>query len=86
MQLKPIRGWAFLLAGGIAMLANLDTRGADARRVISLNGTWQVAEGKLDEVPPALDHTVPVPGLLDMATPSFGAFAGPTVSSSPNVS
>lgn len=45
--------------------------GADARRALSLNGTWQVAEGKLNTVPTSFDHTVPVPGLLDMATPPF---------------
>ncbi len=41
------------------------------RRVIDLNGTWQVAEGALDAMPKQFEHTVPVPGLIDMAKPAF---------------
>ncbi|MDP6047535.1 MAG: hypothetical protein QGG25_18130 [Phycisphaerae bacterium] len=43
------------------------------REVINLDGTWLVAEGKLDVMPKTFDHTAPVPGLLDMATPAFKA-------------
>lgn len=49
------------------------------RRVISLDGKWQVAEGTLGQMPSALDHTIPVPGLMDMAQPSF-ELPGSTVS------
>jgi hypothetical protein len=42
-----------------------------SRRVISLNGPWQVAEGTMDTVPSQFEHTVPVPGLMDMAKPAF---------------
>lgn len=41
------------------------------RRVIKLDGTWQVAEGCRDVVPSSFEHRVPVPGLLDMASPAF---------------
>ena len=41
------------------------------RRVIDLNGTWQVAEGTMDSIPQQFEHTVPVPGLVDMAKPAF---------------
>ena len=41
------------------------------RRTICLDGIWQVAEGAMDQMPKAFEHTVPVPGLLDMATPKF---------------
>lgn len=41
------------------------------RQTICLDGTWQVTEGDLDRMPDVFDHTVPVPGLLDMATPEF---------------
>ncbi len=41
------------------------------RQSISLDGTWQIAEGALDAVPATFRHTVPVPGLVDMATPAF---------------
>ncbi|NLZ04507.1 MAG: hypothetical protein GXY19_05010 [Phycisphaerae bacterium] len=42
-----------------------------SRRVIDLNGTWQVAEGSMDSIPARFEHTVPVPGLIDMAEPAF---------------
>ncbi len=41
------------------------------RRVLNLDGTWQVAEGSLTRIPAAFDHTIPVPGLVDMASPPF---------------
>lgn len=43
------------------------------RQVLKLDGTWQVAEGKLEQQPASFDHTIPVPGLLDMASPPFEA-------------
>jgi beta-galactosidase len=45
--------------------------GTSPRRVIDLNGTWQVAEGTMDPIPTQFEHTVPVPGLIDMAKPAF---------------
>lgn len=41
------------------------------RQVISLNGSWQVAEGTLNAPPAQYTHHVPVPGLIDMARPAF---------------
>jgi len=41
------------------------------RRMIDLNGTWQVAEGAMDSMPKQFEHVVPVPGLVDMAKPAF---------------
>ncbi|MEI6810015.1 MAG: hypothetical protein WCN95_14960, partial [bacterium] len=43
----------------------------DPRRTISLDGTWEVAEGGMDKAPDRFDRKIPVPGLLDMAAPSF---------------
>jgi len=43
----------------------------EARQTILLDGTWQVAEGKLDVMPKEFDHEAPVPGLLDLASPPF---------------
>ena len=37
----------------------------------SLDGLWQVAEGTMDAPPETFEHQVPVPGLIDMATPAF---------------
>jgi hypothetical protein len=44
---------------------------AAPRQTVSLNGTWQIAEGKWDAVPDKFERTVPVPGFIDMATPAF---------------
>ncbi len=41
------------------------------RRVIRLDGIWQVQQGALGEVPKEFAATVPVPGLVDMARPAF---------------
>ena len=47
------------------------------REVISLNGTWQIAQTKNDMPPETYLHTVPVPGLVDMATPKFDSVGMP---------
>jgi len=41
------------------------------RNVISLDGRWQIAEGSMTSEPVSFDRTVPVPGLVDMASPPF---------------
>jgi len=43
----------------------------EGRTTVSLDGAWQVAEGRLDVRPEKFDHSVPVPGLLDQAVPAF---------------
>jgi len=55
------------MVGGVAVHAGPVGR----RDVIDLDGTWQVAEGTMDAVPQQFGHTVPVPGLIDMAEPAF---------------
>ncbi|HYK89137.1 MAG TPA: glycoside hydrolase family 2 TIM barrel-domain containing protein [Acidobacteriota bacterium] len=52
-----------------AVFASL--RPAAPRTVLNLDGVWQVEQGDLDSRPQAFAHTVPVPGLLDMAQPTF---------------
>ena len=42
-----------------------------ARKTLSLDGTWQLAESTLDARPTIFDHQVAVPGLIDMAKPEF---------------
>ena len=49
------------------------------RRVLSLDGPWQIAEGKMDQAPAAFERTVPVPGLASLATPAFADPPGPKV-------
>ncbi len=47
------------------------------RQTLSLNGTWQLAEGKKDIMPPVYNHTVPVPGLVTLAQPAIDNVAPP---------
>src|SRR5512136_1865081 len=44
---------------------------AAPRTVLYLDGSWQVEQGSMDVKPRSFSHTVPVPGLMDMAQPSF---------------
>jgi len=57
---------AFILFQGLEA-----TAATPLRSVLSLDGEWQVAEGKLAQLPLAFEHKIPVPGLADMALPPF---------------
>ena len=50
-----------------------------SRQVLSLDGVWSIAEGKMDVVPASFGRTVPVPGLVTLATPAFTPEPGPKV-------
>ncbi len=58
---------------GIAGLMVLRCFSANAdRATLSLDGQWQITDGKLpDEIPTNFTHTVPVPGLAHLAKPPF---------------
>ena len=73
------------IVGLVIASATLAAEPPAPRRVISLNGTWQVAEGKLDQRPAVFGHSVPVPGLVDMAHPPF-ASPGSTVAAEDRLS
>jgi beta-galactosidase/beta-glucuronidase len=69
-----LRHWLFVIRYSIfIVLANvaLSAESTSPRRVISLDGAWDIAEGSMDSVPARFTHKVPVPGLVDMAKPSF---------------
>ncbi len=75
---KPIAarlGFAFLLSLTAATLfagsAAASTKPLAPRKVVSLDGQWQVEQGSMEAAPAAFTHTVPVPGLIDMARPPF---------------
>lgn len=64
----------FLVVAATVTMTNglrVSAREINPRKVIDLNGTWQVAEGSMDSIPQQFEHTVPVPGLVDMAKPAF---------------
>jgi beta-galactosidase len=45
--------------------------GSGLRQTLSLDGMWQIAEGNMEQIPTVFEHSVPVPGLVDLATPAF---------------
>ncbi len=55
----------------IVTVAVADEAPTVPRRVISLNGTWQIAAGEPGQQPTRFDREIPVPGVVDMATPPF---------------
>ncbi len=57
---------AIMCPGVPAQPATADT---SARSVVSLNGEWQIAPGEVDSPPAVFQSIIPVPGLIDMATP-----------------
>jgi len=61
-------GLFLVLAAG---LPGLCQEPAELRRVLSLDGMWEIAQGDMDSVPEEFDRQVPVPGLVEMATPAF---------------
>jgi beta-galactosidase len=61
----------FIVGVSISISQCATAADANPHRVIDLNGTWQVAEGAMDSMPKQFEHTVPVPGLIDMAKPAF---------------
>lgn len=68
--------WTVVLLIGLGMaIAGLRAEAADPpadrRRVVSLDGTWQIAEGTSDKIPSRFERQIPVPGLADMARPPF---------------
>jgi beta-galactosidase len=63
-----------LLSLGILLALGTVALAADPsspRKVVSLDGTWQVEQGRMESAPKDFAHTVVVPGLLDMAKPAF---------------
>jgi hypothetical protein len=68
-------GVLVVILGSVPALGSMP---GPARRVIDLNGVWQVAEGNRDQMPSSFSHTVAVPGLLDMASPPFAEVGKPS--------
>src|SRR5215467_13067149 len=80
-------GWSLLSILLFALFAQsaFGNEQAGERRVINLNGSWQIAEGGSENIPTIFDRTVPVPGLVSLAQPPFVA-PGPKVTDRQSVS
>ena len=68
---RPNSNFVVLGLSGCMLAMSLAAAPAAGRRVISLDGTWQLAEGQADRRPALFDRKVPVPGLADLAEPAF---------------
>ncbi len=51
--------------------------GEGIQKVISLDGSWDIAEGQWDTLPSAFPGKVPVPGLVKLAEPEFSGVGLP---------
>lgn len=71
-MLRPILTCALFLLTLASSIAS-PAADSDPRRIVSLDGRWQIAEGTMDQVPSDYPHQVAVPGLADMAVPAFDA-------------
>jgi len=70
----------------LALFQGLETAdAAPMRNVVLLDGTWQIAEGNMTNIPATFDRSVPVPGLVSLAAPAFDA-TGPKVAKREDVS
>jgi hypothetical protein len=69
--MKRILPWLVVALLAAYCAAPAPAASTGPRRVITLNGSWEIAQGAMDAVPPQFDHRVPVPGLVDMAEPPF---------------
>ncbi|MCF7730160.1 MAG: beta galactosidase jelly roll domain-containing protein [Akkermansiaceae bacterium] len=63
---------AFTLFAAEPVVPQQTSPQSDGRTTISLNGTWQIAESvSADGIPTVFDHTVVVPGMVNLAKPAF---------------
>jgi hypothetical protein len=59
-------------AAGVLLLTCLGLSVRAERVTVSLDGQWQIEDGKsADEIPSAFTHTGPVPGMANLAQPPF---------------
>jgi len=71
------RWWVILFVillfiwGGCLGERKTNTKSTRGRRIINLDGAWEIAQGSMDLTPNSFEHKVPVPGLVDMAEPVF---------------
>jgi beta-galactosidase len=73
IKLKNISFKTGIVAGLLLFSVNTSSfaQRVSKRNTISLNGIWQIAEGKKDVIPDIFTHTVPVPGLVTSSIPEF---------------
>ncbi len=55
----------------VILLLLCSVAGAQGRTMVSLNGTWQIADSQTEKMPQQWTHTTPVPGLAHSAVPAF---------------
>jgi hypothetical protein len=67
-MMKHGRPWwgTLLVLVGISV-----AQASEHRKVLLLDGSWEMAEGSMAQVPVRFDRMAPVPGLADMAQPQF---------------
>ncbi len=75
MKLKTFR----VVAAIVVLMGSVAAGRTGGRLVVSLDGTWDIAEGDMERIPARFDHRVTVPGLASLALPAFTDRPGPKV-------
>lgn len=61
-----------ILLAALGVILLMPFQALAQRATVSLDGQWQIADSMSgDEIPSRFDHTVPVPGLVNLARPVF---------------
>ena len=71
LRLVSILCRVLVLAGWLVLSSGAGAEEKNHRQTISLDGIWELAEGRMDTVPNDFRARVPVPGLVDLAEPQF---------------
>lgn len=69
--MRSLKQYSLAILLILSLEGKLIAQHSSSRTVISLNGTWQIAQGDSSHIPHDFNHTVPVPGLVSLATPAF---------------
>ncbi|MBP7142292.1 MAG: hypothetical protein KBA71_10325 [Opitutaceae bacterium] len=70
-QVRVALSFLLVFVAGFQMVQASALRPLGPRHSIPLNGTWQIGQGGMDAPPADFTHSIPVPGLADMASPAF---------------
>ncbi len=71
--------WLMFLVIGLGPHFGRPAQSGEARSVLPLDGTWEIADGRMDPAPTQFNRTVSVPGLASLAAPPFADPPGPKV-------
>jgi hypothetical protein len=71
IKINQMKTHIFLFLVTLLIIGSACSHNEPKRKILSMNGTWEFAESKsFEEVPADFKSSVPVPGLIDLASPA----------------